>query len=135
MAKQRQKTRTVAAPKQRNTEETTTQQASSTVTEQVTTVQQSTEIMQTLVHGTLSAFAFSRQLFGDNCFDQQYYNTSDRHWSYADYAAGNSEQTQDSENRRGRTLMQVLRRGRSTRVDALLDWLVSRATIMIAMMD
>jgi hypothetical protein len=75
----------------------------------------------------LSAFAFSRQLFGDHCFDQQYYNTSDRHWSYADYAAGNSEQSQESQIRRGRTLMQVLRRGRSTRVDSLLDWLVSNS--------
>ncbi|KAF2659958.1 hypothetical protein K491DRAFT_688815 [Lophiostoma macrostomum CBS 122681] len=123
MARQRQKTRPVAAPKQRNAEQTTTEQTVTTTTSQVTTVQQSTELMQTLVHGTLSAFAFSRQLFGDHCFDQQYYNTSDRHWSYADYAAGNSEPSQDDENRRGRTLMQVLRRGRSTRVDALLDWL------------
>jgi hypothetical protein len=60
-------------------------------------------------------------LFAESCFDDQFYETSNTHWAYDDYAAGNAPP-------RGKkhtgTRMKVLRRGRSNAVDQLLDWLV-----------
>lgn len=135
--KQLSKTRTATANKQhaqhaqevaqKTTTETTTDQ--STVSTQYTTVRQSQEIIQTLVHGAISAFAYSRQLFPLHCFEDHVYDLGDRDCSYKAYAAGNNETPPPATvvpNTTGALAMKVLRRNRSSRVDQFLDWLVSR---------
>lgn len=60
-----------------------------------------------------------RNLFPEKYFDDQGYGLSAGDHSYAQYAAGNLPETEQG------TVMQLLRRHRSQRVDELLDWLVS----------
>ncbi|KAF2261589.1 DNA-binding protein [Lojkania enalia] len=96
--------------------------ATSTIiaTEQATTTKQSTEVVQTLVHGSISALAYIRNIFPDSCFEHQIYETINNDYTYDDYAKDNGQPVMSK--RRG-TRMQVLKRGRSARVDRLLDWL------------
>ena len=70
----------------------------------------------------------NRNFFPEHAFDKLTYESSDGVHAYEDYAAGNilkgkERKTSDAETTV--TVMQVLRRHRSKRVDELLNWLVS----------
>ncbi|KAF2178333.1 hypothetical protein K469DRAFT_335916 [Zopfia rhizophila CBS 207.26] len=97
-----------------------TEQETATSTDQAISVTQSTEVVQTLLHGSISCLSYLRSLFDEKCFDDQFYETSNAHWAYDDYAAGLSQPKQTKQTG---TRMKVLRRGRSSNVDRLLDWL------------
>ncbi|OCL02733.1 hypothetical protein AOQ84DRAFT_348717 [Glonium stellatum] len=101
---------------------------------QVIKHQQSTEVIQTLLHGSVSCLSYLRNLFAERCFEDQFYETNDLHWSYGDYAEGKNipreiagpstiKGKEKATFRRHGTSMKVLRRGRSKGVDQLLDWL------------
>ncbi|KAF2465400.1 uncharacterized protein BDR25DRAFT_345980 [Lindgomyces ingoldianus] len=90
-----------------------------TSTDQAVDVKQSTELVQTLVHAAVSSLAFLRHLFGEHCFDDQLYEVDTSKQTYEDYANG-LNQAQDKP---GVSRFRVLKRGRSERVDQLLDWL------------
>ena len=67
--------------------------------------------------------------FAEKVFDEQLYDMSDKIHSYKDYAAGKL----GKDHRKAAapaTVMRVLRRGRSRRVDMFLDWLVSIASVV-----
>lgn len=59
--------------------------------------------------------------FPEKAFDKQLYETTEKIQPYEDYAAGKRPQTSTS---KPCTMIQVLRRKRSRRVDMFLDWLV-----------
>lgn len=118
----------VANSAQRTAEVTTV--ASAQIIEQ----QQSTEVVETLLHGSISCLSYLRNLFAESCFDDQFYEMNDLHWSYGDYAEGkhvprdtagqgSARGKEKATYRRHGTSMKVLRRGRSKGVDQLLDWL------------
>ncbi|KAI7482037.1 hypothetical protein KC351_g6009 [Hortaea werneckii] len=91
---------------------------------------QSLEIVQTLLHGGLSSLSYQRALFSDRVFDEQFYVTGDHVHSYADYAAAKLPKTSPRDGTTA-TKMQVLRRGRSRRVDQFLDWLEKGAFVAL----
>lgn len=64
-----------------------------------------------------------RNFFVDGAFDAQTYDMSDSIHPYKDYAAGKLVKN-PSEANAPSTVMRILRRGRSKRVDTFLDWLV-----------
>ncbi|KAI7246101.1 hypothetical protein KC343_g7005 [Hortaea werneckii] len=91
---------------------------------------QSLEVVQTLLHGGLSSLSYQRALFSDKVFDEQFYVTGDHVHSYADYAAAKLPRTPPRDGTTA-TKMQVLRRGRSRRVDRFLDWLEKGAFVAL----
>ncbi|RMY35070.1 hypothetical protein D0866_04849 [Hortaea werneckii] len=91
---------------------------------------QSLEVVQTLLHGGLSSLSYQRALFTDKVFDEQFYVTGDHVHSYADYAAAKLPQKSPRDGTTA-TKMQVLRRGRSRRVDQFLDWLEKGAFVAL----
>ncbi|KAI7566359.1 hypothetical protein KC343_g4042 [Hortaea werneckii] len=91
---------------------------------------QSLEVVQTLLHGGLSSLSYQRALFSDKVFDEQFYVTGDHVHSYADYAAAKLPKTSPRDGTTA-TKMQVLRRGRSRRVDQFLDWLEKGAFVAL----
>ncbi|KAF2812571.1 uncharacterized protein BDZ99DRAFT_496961 [Mytilinidion resinicola] len=115
-----------------------TDQTTLTTSTQLIEQQQSTEVVQSLIHGSISCLSYLRSLFPEGCFDEQWYDYGDTHWPYEDYAAGNylpeHSSSQASAKDKGKsdpklkgTCMRVLRRGRSKAVDTLLDWLENGA--------
>lgn len=99
------------------------QHAAATANLVAITTKQSTDIVQTFVHSSISTLAFFRGLLPDVAFDQQFYQTTNEHWTYKDYAAGNGQPCPSVT--KGGSRMRVIRRGRSLRADTILDWLVS----------
>ncbi|KAF2089473.1 DNA-binding protein [Saccharata proteae CBS 121410] len=93
-----------------------TVQAEPTKALQLISQRQSTDVVQTLLHGSISCLSYVRNLFPESCFDDQVYDNSNDPWSYEEYAAGRGTSKEG-------TKMKVLRRGRSEAVDQLLDWL------------
>ncbi|KAI7277651.1 hypothetical protein KC345_g6496 [Hortaea werneckii] len=91
---------------------------------------QSLEVVQTLLHSGLSSLSYQRALFSDKVFDEQFYLTGDHVHSYADYAAAKLPKRSPRDGPTA-TKMQVLRRGRSRRVDQLLDWLEKGAFVAL----
>ncbi|KAI7182079.1 hypothetical protein KC316_g10017 [Hortaea werneckii] len=91
---------------------------------------QSLEVVQTLLHCGLSSLSYQRALFSDKVFDEQFYVTSDHVHSYADYAAAKLPKRSPRDGITA-TKMQVLRRGRSRRVDQFLDWLEKGAFVAL----
>ncbi|RMX83506.1 hypothetical protein D0869_05259 [Hortaea werneckii] len=91
---------------------------------------QSLEVVQTLLHGGLSSLSYQRALFSDKVFDEQFYVTGDHVHSYADYAAAKLPKRSPRDGTTA-TKMQVLRRGRSKRVDQFLDWLEKGAFVAL----
>ncbi|GAB1738851.1 hypothetical protein NU219Hw_g3635t1 [Hortaea werneckii] len=91
---------------------------------------QSLEVVQTLLHGGLSSLSYQRALFEENVFDEQFYVTGDHVHSYADYAAAKLPKRSPRDGTPA-TKMQVLRRGRSGRVDQFLDWLEKGAFVAL----
>ena len=61
--------------------------------------------------------------FAEKAFDQQVYGMSERIHPYEDYATGRLPHRKESASETS-TVMKVLRRNRSKRVDVFLDWLV-----------
>ncbi|KAF2493327.1 hypothetical protein BU16DRAFT_583445 [Lophium mytilinum] len=115
-----------------------TDQTTLTTSTQLIEQQQSTEVIQTLIHGSISCLSYLRGLFTEGCFDEQWYANGNSHWPYEDYATGNylpeHSSSQASAKDKGKsepkhkgTCMRVLRRGRNTAVDTLLDWLENGA--------
>ncbi|KAF2860691.1 hypothetical protein K470DRAFT_276781 [Piedraia hortae CBS 480.64] len=92
--------------------------------------QQSLDIVRTMLHGCLSSVAYLRSFFPESFFDQQVYMMSDRIYPYRDYASGKLPRKSGS-TQVPCTVMKVLRRGRSRRVDKLLDWLEKVAFVAI----
>jgi hypothetical protein len=88
------------------------------------TYHQSLELVQTVLHASISVLAYRRRWFDDGCFAEQVYQPGETHWPYKEYAAGKSEPPPPSEDSTGRTKLFVLQRGKSSRVNQLLDWLV-----------
>ncbi|KAF2103810.1 DNA-binding protein [Rhizodiscina lignyota] len=111
---------------------TTAATAASTSNAQEVTLLQSTEVVQTLLHSSISCLSYLRDLFPDNCFDEIHYGMV-HPISYRDFAeAKHNMRTEDIENgsqsshqsRRGtRTRLQILRRGKHAGAEQLLDWL------------
>jgi len=104
-----------------------TQKTQSAV-DQLVSQQQSTAIMQTFIHSSISCMAYLRSLFPPECFQTQIYDMNDSNCSYEEYAAGRF--TQEALETRGRkpnngTTMTTLKRGCNDTVDRFLDWLVS----------
>ncbi|KXT07784.1 hypothetical protein AC579_4304 [Pseudocercospora musae] len=92
------------------------------LTKTAITQKQSLEVVQTLLHGSLSSLAYLRSFFSEKVFDAQAYAAHDRLPSYRDYADGRLPEV-PKDTTELHTTMQVLRRGRSKRVDTFLDWL------------
>lgn len=63
-------------------------------------------------------------LFTDRVYDKRYYDTNEGGHSYQEYAAGKLPKARQPSGNGGILNMQILRRGRSKRVDVFLDWLV-----------
>ncbi|KAJ9618666.1 hypothetical protein H2203_008870 [Taxawa tesnikishii (nom. ined.)] len=99
--------------------ETTAQTASETTVDQA----QSTDVVQTLLFGSLSCVAYLRGLFSEKCFDQQYFAESDGPLSYERYSTDTSPVHSSRKSKRG-VGTTVLKKGRSRRVDELLEILV-----------
>lgn len=99
--------------------------AAATKTKSTISLQQSMDIVQTALHASLSALAYLRLWFPADSFDEQLYENGDYHWTYNDYIDGKTQLPPFTKLTHGRTVMRVLRRGRSTRADKFLDWLVT----------
>ncbi|KAF1998309.1 hypothetical protein P154DRAFT_564865 [Amniculicola lignicola CBS 123094] len=97
----------------------------STTTAQATTVKQSVEIMQTLIHSSVSSVLFARRMVPDECFSVQDYKPSDPHMTYDKFAKNTSQSLIKNPHARG---VHVLKRGIRPRVDKLLDWLLAVST-------
>ncbi|KAK0355576.1 hypothetical protein LTR91_009914 [Friedmanniomyces endolithicus] len=83
---------------------------------------QSLEIIQTMLHGSLSALSYCRAFFAKKVFDSQVYKVANQITPYEQYAIGKLASYRGIASELA-TTMQVLRRGRSKRADAFLDWL------------
>ncbi|KAH9810921.1 HORMA domain [Teratosphaeria destructans] len=99
-----------------------TKQIQKSTTKTAIDQKQSLEVVQTMLHGGLSSLSYLRGFFDEAVFDEQVYGMSDSIHSYDDYAAAKLAKEIPS-TRKLSTKMQVLRRGRSRRVEILLDWL------------
>ena len=64
-----------------------------------------------------------RSFFAEKAFEEQIYESSSTILPYEDYAAGNVTKGKKKATESS-TVMRVLRRNRSKRVDMFLDWLV-----------
>ena len=64
-------------------------------------------------------------MFAEEAFDKVIYEQSDKILPYMDYAAGKLHSVEDIDKVSKGTVIQILRRDRSKRVDMFLDWLVS----------
>ncbi|KAF2739617.1 DNA-binding protein [Polyplosphaeria fusca] len=89
-----------------------------TSTEQSVTVQQSTEVMQTLLHSALSAVTYARGIFPIECFDFQVYKNISDEYTYRDFAKDSGKAKQGT----GKSVY-VLKQGRSSRADKFINWL------------
>ena len=72
------------------------------------------------------------EFFPDYAYETQQYQLSEQVHSYEDFAAGrivNDPEVASSET----APLNVLRRNRSSRVDKLLSWLVSKSTLKLAL--
>ncbi|KAK0946654.1 hypothetical protein LTR29_001823 [Friedmanniomyces endolithicus] len=83
---------------------------------------QSLEIVQTMLHGSLSALSYCRAFFAEKVFDSQIYRADNLISPYEEYAIGKLASDHGTASGLA-TTMQVLRRGRSKRADTFLDWL------------
>ena len=102
----------------------TTKQASASTTRQVADTKQSLELIQTTVHASISTLLYLKNLFIDSCFDQQKFLPGESHLSYDDYASGKTDKALLANPKAKGNPLVVMRRGRSSRLDLLLDWLV-----------
>ncbi|KAK0338258.1 hypothetical protein LTR59_002932 [Friedmanniomyces endolithicus] len=83
---------------------------------------QSLEIIQTMLHGSLSALSYCRAFFAEKVFDRQVYRVADQVPPYEEYAVGRLASNRGTTSELA-TTMRVIRRGRSKRADTFLDWL------------
>ncbi|KAK5174176.1 uncharacterized protein LTR77_001256 [Saxophila tyrrhenica] len=86
------------------------------------TQKQSIDVVQTMLHSGLSCITYLRNLLADKAYDMQEYDSTATIQPYDEYASGRAALTRRRSTQRSAKL-QVLRRGRSKRVDLLLDWL------------
>lgn len=119
--KQMQQLRTVTTPAIK----TKTATETAAITDTVTSVKQSVEIVQTLVHGSISSLLYMRKLLPRSCFVEQSYAAIRKNVTYKEYALGNGVRENTGPERDPGWAFKSLRRGKSTRADRLLDWLVS----------
>ncbi|KAJ9635129.1 hypothetical protein H2199_008615 [Coniosporium tulheliwenetii] len=103
-------------------------QALKTTSAQLIEQKQSTEVVQTLLHGSISCLSYLRNLFPEKCFDDLVYETSSTHLPYEDYTMCRSLSPPNKDKERTRTTMKVLQKGRSEVVDKFLAWLVSESS-------
>nr|POE74649.1 meiosis-specific protein hop1 [Quercus suber] len=85
---------------------------------------QSLELVQTMLHSGVADV--SSDFFTDGAFEEMYYDTSKKGYSYEDYTSGNTATRRGATKIHNHTKIQVLRRGRTRRVDIFLDWLVGK---------
>ncbi|KAK1822511.1 hypothetical protein LTR12_003074 [Friedmanniomyces endolithicus] len=83
---------------------------------------QSLEIIQTMLHGSLSALSYCRAFFAERVFDSQVYRVANQITPYEEYAIGRLASKRGTTSELA-TTMRVMRRGRSKRADTFLDWL------------
>ncbi|KAH7135833.1 HORMA domain-containing protein [Dendryphion nanum] len=117
------RTTTKSAQKTATVQKQSTKHASASVPQQITSTKQSLELIQTTVHASISTLLFLKNLFMDSCFEMQKEIPGEAHVSYKDYAAGKSSKPTSSTNEPRGNSMVIMRRGRSSRLDQLLDWL------------
>ncbi|KAK4891724.1 hypothetical protein LTR27_009732 [Elasticomyces elasticus] len=84
---------------------------------------QSLEVIQTMLHGSLSTLSYLREFFSEKVFERQLYEMADHIHSYEDYAAGNLTKHKHEAAEPAITMC-ILKRGRGKRADLFLDWLV-----------
>ncbi|KAK4902435.1 hypothetical protein LTR49_027045 [Elasticomyces elasticus] len=83
---------------------------------------QSLEVIQTMLHGSLSTLSYLREFFSEKVFERQLYEMADHIHSYEDYAAGNLVKHKHEAAEPAITMC-ILKRGRGKRADLFLDWL------------
>ena len=119
--RQMQQLRTVTTPAIK----TKTYTETTAITDTVTNVKQSVEIVQTLVHGSISSLLYMRKLLPASCFVERSYAAIKKDVTYEEYASGNGTRENTDPDKDPGWAFKSLRRGKSTRADRLLDWLVS----------
>jgi HORMA domain len=86
---------------------------------------QSFELVQILVCATMSTVVWRRRLFPLDCFKTLFYDPSNPKCSYKDFMAGADTSVSLAEKTSHYIPWAILRRGKSTGSDKLLDWIVS----------
>ncbi|KAK4978192.1 hypothetical protein LTR42_002570 [Elasticomyces elasticus] len=84
---------------------------------------QSLEVIQTMLHGSLSTLSYLREFFSEKVFERQLYEMADHIHSYEDYAAGKLAKHKHEAAEPAITMC-ILKRGCGKRADLFLDWLV-----------
>jgi meiosis-specific protein HOP1 len=92
-----------------------------TVNSQQVSVEQSLQLVQTILHGCLAHILFQRSLYPQNCYQSRYFNPDGPEWSYKD-SIGGKDRAVDTPN--GSPIFS-LKKGVSERTDRLLDLLVA----------
>lgn len=84
---------------------------------------QSLQLVQTMIHGSLSMMTYLREFFPEKAYEERCYEMRDTILPYEDFAAARmpSKRTDPSA---FSTRVPILLRGRSKRADLFLDWLV-----------
>ncbi|CAO2655935.1 Nn.00g047380.m01.CDS01 [Neocucurbitaria sp. VM-36] len=90
----------------------------STFTVQHVDVEQSVQVMQTMLHGCLSSIVFQRSIFPPNCYETRYYVNNSSQWAYKDYLG--AQQGVIKGDGAGGTIL-ALKKGVSARVDRFLS--------------
>ena len=101
----------------------TTQLQAAAETQQLVTVTQSIEIVQTLLHGSVSSILFVRDLLPPEAFVDQYYAAINSHRRYSDYVSGMHDPAALAESVGHH--FKSLKKGKSTRGDRIINLLVS----------
>ncbi|KAK5677100.1 hypothetical protein LTS10_010289 [Elasticomyces elasticus] len=83
---------------------------------------QSLEVIQTMLHGSLSTLSYLREFFSEKVFERQLYEMADHIHTYEDYTAGKLAKHKHEAAEPAITMC-ILKRGRGKRADLFLDWL------------
>jgi hypothetical protein len=95
---------------------------------------QSLELVQTMLHSALSSLTFMRGLFPEKAYDEKVYEMRDNILPYNDFAEGKMPDTTTGASA-PYTVVRVLQRDRSRRVNTFLDWLVSIVPLQACVTD
>ena len=106
-----------------NAPTTTSEQSAKTLTSTVqkVDVEQSVQIMQTMLYGCLSSVVFQRSIFPPDCYETRYYINNSSQWTYTDYIS--ARQGVIKGDGTGGSIL-ALKKGVSSRVDRFLNLIV-----------